>query len=278
MGIKSFKAVLNNFNSRQALLAFNVQNIYHLAALCELSNQENIPIIAQFSVRYIKLFDVVYGLENIVNRYKKGQVFFHLDHCKEFDVLEKCVKANFDGIMYDGSDLDLKENIYNTLMAKRLTENSNCLLEGEVGRIGGEEDGIVGNVNLVNVDDALLYYNETNVDILALGIGNAHGVYKDTSVVDVSILKKFNDRIGKKLPLVLHGTSGLNDKIVHEAITYGVRKINFSTDLKVASISFNQSYFIGKTVFDETSYFKEYTLYLKEFYHNHIKKYSILCI
>lgn len=274
--MKSFKIVLNNFNIG-ALLAFNVQNIYHLAALCELSMQENIPVIAQFSVRYVKLFDTVYGLENILERYKKGQVFFHLDHCKEFDVLEKCVKVDFDGVMYDGSDLPLKENIFNTLRARRITENSNCLLEGEVGRIGGEEDGIVGNVNLVNVDDALLYYNETDVDLLALGIGNAHGVYKDTSVVDVLILQKFNERVGVKIPLVLHGTSGLSDKIVHEAITYGVRKINFSTDLKIASVSFNKSYFADKTAFDETSYYKEYTSFLKEFYKNHIKKYSALC-
>ena len=226
--------LLNALNSKldEAVLAFNVQNIYHLHALHQFANENNVEVIAQFSQRYFKQFDSLYDFKSLINSYKKKYVFFHLDHCSDFFIIQRCANLGFDGVMYDGSALNLEENINNTLKVKKMISGTDCIIEGEIGTLGGEEDGLKNKVNIVNINDAVKYYLETKVDLLALGIGNAHGFYTDTSKVDVSLLNKFNESIHDKVNLVLHGTSGLNDRLVHQAIKYGVKKNKFFNGLE----------------------------------------------
>jgi fructose/tagatose bisphosphate aldolase len=92
--------------------------------------------------------------------------------------------------------------------------------------------------------------------------------------VDVSVLKHFSEMTNWKIPLVLHGTSGLDVGKVRQAIQHGVRKINFSTDLKAASFSFNQSYFSEEKLFDELDYLSHYKKYLSAFFEEHIESYG----
>jgi ketose-bisphosphate aldolase len=271
--ITNLLTILSGCGNR-GLLAFNVQNIYHLYALNEFVTSNKIPAIAQFSERYVLLFDKLYGLNFLVNKYKHYPLFFCLDHCKNFDIIECCVNAGFDSVMYDGSDLPLTENIRNTLEVKKMMQSSNCLIEGEVGRIGGKEDAIVGRGSFVDINDALRYYKATSVNLLALGIGNAHGFYDQNANIDISILDKFQKQLEKPALLVLHGASGIDAELVRDSIKFGVCKINFSTDLKVASNNFNKNYFNGKEIFDESDYMMEYTNLLKIFYSEHIKLYQ----
>jgi fructose-bisphosphate aldolase class II len=84
------------------------------------------------------------------------------------------------------------------------------------------------------VTDAVSFYYETKVDMLAPGIGNAHGVYKSTDNVDVNLLSIFQSHLNqKKACLVLHGATGMDDQQIFKAIEHGVVKVNFSTEFKL---------------------------------------------
>jgi len=131
------------------------------------------------------------------------------------------------------------------------------LVEGEVGIVGGVEDEFSGGRStFFNMDEALSFFTESGVDMLALGIGNAHGVYKKTENVDVSLLSAFQEHLDSKSILVLHGTTGLEDKQIKKAIKSGVVKINLSTELKIIYQGVIES-LEGKTVHDEIYFYQE---------------------
>ena len=161
-------------------------------------------------------------------------MYFHLDHCVDERLIASCINWGFDSVMFDGSASSINENIFNTKRIVSLANVAGVLVEGEVGVVGGVEDGFGGGGSTVfNIDDALSFYNESGVDMLALGIGNAHGVYTTNESVDVNLLSIFQDRLKDKSNLVLHGATGLDDEQIINAIKYGVVKVNFSTELKL---------------------------------------------
>ena len=149
----------------------------------------------------------------------------------------------FNGHMFDGSELSLKENM---VVAQELLKSMaplGIILEVEAGVVGGEEDGIdnsaVGHEKLYTTPEDMLYVYESLKDIgrftLAATFGNVHGVYKPGNVkLDPTILRAGNDamkaKFGKILDLVFHGGSGSLLSEIHDAVSYGVIKMNVDTD------------------------------------------------
>lgn len=109
-------------------------------------------------------------------------------------------------------------------------------VEAELGAIGGVEDGIIhSKKNLADVHEVEQFIHEVEVEALAIGIGNAHGMYQGTPDLDFGLLKEC-----KKLsppPLVLHGGSGIPDQMILKAIELGIRKINVATEIRNAFMS-----------------------------------------
>jgi ketose-bisphosphate aldolase len=230
------KILSTKFETNDAILAINVQSIQQIQIIANLSKELRKEIIIQFSAKYIPYFDELIGIKRIIDRYQNYRyLYFHLDHCVDETLLSECINWGFDSVMFDGSNLSIDENIIKTSHIISLAHKKGVLVEGEVGVVGGVEDGF-GNQggSVFNMADAIFFYGKTKVDMLALGIGNAHGVYKSTDNVNVNLLSIFQSRLNqKKANLVLHGASGLDDQQIFQAIECGVVKVNYSTEFKI---------------------------------------------
>jgi fructose-bisphosphate aldolase class II len=155
----------------------------------------------------------------------------------------------FQSHMWDGSAVPLTENLE---IAKDLLAQcaaARIILELEIGVVGGEEDGVVGEINeklYSTPEDALataeaLGVGERGRYILAATFGNVHGVYKPGHVkLRPAVLKEIQDTVGAKygrdkpFDLVFHGGSGSAESDIREAIGYGVVKMNVDTDTQYA--------------------------------------------
>jgi len=217
------------------MLAVNVQSIQQIEIVSLISSELKTEVIIQFSAKYIDYFEKLIGIDRILDKYKSNKyLYFHLDHCVDERLITSCINWGFDSVMYDGSAFSINKNISNTKEIVAFANSKGVLVEGEVGIVGGVEDGFGGGGSTIfNLDDALSFYNESGVDLLALGIGNAHGVYVTNESVDVNLLSIFQERLQIKSCLVLHGATGLDDDQIMDAIKYGVVKVNLSTELKL---------------------------------------------
>jgi ketose-bisphosphate aldolase len=267
------KIIRNCLENNKAILAFNVQNTMQLDALCLASMTLNKPVIAQFSSKYIPYFDQNHGMPALVSRYQRDLVFFHLDHCNDDSLIKYCIDIGFASVMYDGSRELLDTNIYFSNKYYQYG-NGRSLIEVELGSIGGQEDGFGGDhLSYFKGPDLLRFKNEANFDLLALGIGNVHGVYNSLSVVRIELLELSNELVGRT-PLVLHGATGMSDEMIFESINYGVVKINFSTNLKFKTLELIKDYTNSAVKYEEMEFASFVSKELNNFFIQLIDKFS----
>ncbi|HEY2273642.1 MAG TPA: class II fructose-bisphosphate aldolase [Jatrophihabitantaceae bacterium] len=187
----------------------------------------------------------------------------HTDHCQKekldgfvrplIGVSQERVNAGkeplFQSHMWDGSAIELQENLDIAADLLEKAAAARIILELEIGVVGGEEDGVVGEMNeklytapgdAVRTAD-LLGTGEKGRYLLAATFGNVHGVYKPGNVqLRPEILKDLQDEVGKQVgkdrpfDLVFHGGSGSTLEEIREALSYGVVKMNIDTDTQYA--------------------------------------------
>jgi ketose-bisphosphate aldolase len=217
--------------SRKPIIAINVESIDQIIVLQKIAQELNQIIIVQFSARNINWFFDFYKDNLFFFNHKN--LFFHLDHCDDFKIIQKCIAFGFHSVMYDGSNTSIENNIANTVNLYQLAHRNSVLLEVEVGPIKGVEDGYGSEEGgEFKLNEALKMYKEANFDMLALTIGNAHGEYSTVDNINTLLLKDFQDILPEYIPLVLHGGTGLSSKILKECVAYGCIKVNFSTEFK----------------------------------------------
>jgi fructose-bisphosphate aldolase class II len=167
-------------------------------------------------------------------------VAIHLDH-GSYDECLACIEAGFTSIMFDGSHFPFEENVAKTKEMIALAHKNGLTLEAEVGAIGGEEDGVVGNGDVADPAECKAIA-DLGVDFLAAGIGNIHGSYPDNwTGLDFDVLGKVAELTGG-LPLVLHGGTGIPTEMVQKAISLGVAKINVNTECQLAFAAATRKY------------------------------------
>jgi fructose-bisphosphate aldolase class II len=153
-----------------------------------------------------------------------------LDHGKDEDQVRRAIAYGFTGVMFDGSRLPIQENTAITRSVVSRAHAAGLYVEAELGVVGSgsnyENDREAG---LTDPDAAVSFVEETGVDILAVAIGTAHGVYHGEPKLDLERLAQIASRID--LPLALHGGSGLSDDQFRAAIAGGMAKANVATDL-----------------------------------------------
>jgi len=155
-------------------------------------------------------------------------VAVHFDHGKTLDAIEQALNIGFTSVMLDGSHLPLAENISLTLQAKALAAEYGADLEGEIGAVGGSEDGSEKiAVHCTAPAQAAEFMRQTGVDALAVAIGNAHGNYKEAPRLRFDILETLQKTLD--VPLVLHGGTGISSEDFRRCIALGIRKINIAT-------------------------------------------------
>ncbi|MFC0471469.1 class II fructose-bisphosphate aldolase [Halalkalibacter kiskunsagensis] len=217
--------------------AFSAHNAETIQAILEAAQEEQSPIMIQVGQKVIQNI----GLEPmkvLIDSLAKNvtiPIAIHLDHSRQFEQTMEAVQVGFQSVMFDGSALSFDRNI---AITKKVVEIARALgigSEGEIGKIGGTEDDITVDEKdalITTTDEAVAFVEATDVDYLAVSIGTAHGIYKETPKLRFERLKEIVDAV--KRPIVLHGGSDVPDEQVQRAISLGVAKINVDTELRQA--------------------------------------------
>lgn len=220
-----------------AVGAFNVNNMEIVQAIIEAAAEERAPVILQASQGAIKYA----GLQFITTMASTAAdqhgipVALHLDHGTSFEQVVGCIRHGFTSVMYDGSHHPFDENVALTGKVVEIAHAVGVSVEGELGRIGGVEDDIKvheDDATFTDPDEAVEFVRRTGVDSLAIAVGTAHGWYKKEPKVDFDRITAIDNKV--TIPLVLHGSSGVPDEAIREAVKRGIRKINIDTELRQA--------------------------------------------
>ncbi|NMC27171.1 MAG: class II fructose-1,6-bisphosphate aldolase [Syntrophomonadaceae bacterium] len=222
-----------------AVGAFNANNMEIVQAIITAAEKEQAPVIMQASQGAIKYagLEFITGMVKIAADAARVPVALHLDHGTDFDQVVKCIRSGFTSIMYDGSKLPLEENIAVTNKVLEITRPIGVSVEAELGKIGGTEDDIhVSDREAMFTDpeEARYFVEKTGVESLAIAIGTAHGQYKGEPQLDFARLEKIKKLV--RIPIVLHGSSGVPDEAVRRAISLGVCKVNIDTNIREAFV------------------------------------------
>ncbi len=156
----------------------------------------------------------------------------HLDHARTMDQVNRCLEARYTSVMLDLSLLPFRENVSGMREAVRAARRSGASVEGELGAIG-RTDQVTGegdaSASLTDPKDAALFVEQAGVDLLAVSIGNSHGLYSTLPRLDFQRLAGIHRGVG--IPLVLHGGSGTPEEDLKRAISLGIAKINVASEL-----------------------------------------------
>lgn len=238
MPLVSLKEVLKKAEEGSyAVGAFNCNNMEIVQAIVEAAEAEKAPVIIQASQGALKYAGLNYivSLVRAAAESTRVPVVLHLDHGTDREQVLKALRAGFTSVMLDGSKFPLEENIAITRQVVEIARPMGVSVEGELGRIMGTEDHIqVSSYEAIFTDpeEAKRFVKETEVDALAVAVGTAHGVYKGEPRLDFERLRKIRELT--QIPLVLHGSSGVPDEAIRQAISLGVRKVNIDTDIRIA--------------------------------------------
>jgi len=153
----------------------------------------------------------------------------HLDHGGRVEACQRAIDAGFTSVMIDGSHLPLDQNIEQTRTIVALARSRGVSVEAEVGELQKlNPDGSMSEVkNLSDPAEVARMSREGQPDMLAVGIGNAHGFYKDAPNIRFDLLEKL--AAASVVPLVLHGSTGLADDVIARCVAMGMAKANLGT-------------------------------------------------
>ena len=221
---------------KYAVGQFNINNLEWTKAILQTAEELRSPVILGVSEgagKYMCGFGTVAAMVSSMIREMKitVPVALHLDH-GTYEGCFKCIDAGFSSIMFDGSHYPIDENVEKTSELVRICREKGMSLEAEVGAIGGEEDGVIGMGECADPDECKKIA-DLGVTMLAAGIGNIHGKYPaNWKGLSFETLAAVQEKTGK-MPLVLHGGTGIPADMIRRAISLGVAKINVNTECQL---------------------------------------------
>lgn len=223
----------------------NINNLEWTKATLQVAQELNSPIIlgvSEGAAKYMGGYRLVMAMvkELIVSQNITVPVAVHLDH-GSYEGAYKALEAGFTSIMFDGSHYPIAENVEKTREIVAACHAKGVSVEAEVGSIGGEEDGVIGAGELADPQECALIAS-LGVDLFAAGIGNIHGKYPaNWKGLDFDVLQEVQ-RVTNRVPLVLHGGTGIPEHMITKAISLGVTKINVNTELQLAFAEATRKY------------------------------------
>lgn len=218
-----------------AVPAFNIYNFGSLLGVKNAAIETGAPIIFQV---FNRLFDtgvakyLIPAIEAVVNDLKTPAAI-HLDHGAGMPQVIRAIQYGASSVMIDASTKSFEENVSTTKAVVDIAKEAGVSVEAEIGHVGsaanGDETG-----EFTEVSAAVNFVNKTGVDALAVMVGTAHGKYKKAPVLGIDRIKELHDNVDAHL--VLHGGSGVPDEQIKAAVSAGIRKINYATDVCCAFI------------------------------------------
>ncbi|GLY91964.1 class II fructose-bisphosphate aldolase [Actinoallomurus iriomotensis] len=215
--------------------AFNVITVEHAEGIVAGGELAAAPVILQISQNAVRYHDGrVEPLAAACARLAETAgvpVALHLDHVDDLDLLHRAADAGFSSVMYDASRLGYAENVAATRSAADWAHANGLWLEAELGEVGGK-DGVHSPTARTKPAEAAEYVSGTGVDALAVAVGSSHAMTVKAARLDIGLIDEI--RAAVPVPLVLHGSSGVLDEDLRQAVAAGLTKINVGTQLNVA--------------------------------------------
>ncbi len=233
-----------------ALPAFNAPHLEFMMWVLEEAEHKRSPVIIQIApveYHFLDINALAEGLKALSYRFSIP-FSLHLDHAHSYKEVVEAIQSGFSSVMIDASRHPFEHNVKLTRQVADTAHLVNLMVEGEIGRVGGLEGDESWEVEGDEEDyftssrEGLRFVRETGVDLLAVAVGTRHGVYTSgPPSLHFDRIREIREATGK--PLVLHGGSGTPVYQLQQASNFGVRKVNFSTTLRVAYLrGFNEYY------------------------------------
>ncbi len=218
-----------------AVGAFNVVDYLTTKAVIRAAEELHAPVIVQVSVKTVRFWGhaTLVGWMRELADAASVPVAFHLDHCRDVSFIKGCLEAGWTSVMIDASSLPYEANLALTRQVLALATPAGVSVEAELGEIGGVEDDLAvqeAEARLVDPEKAARFCEALDLAAFAPAIGTAHGIYKSEPRIAFDRLAAIGE--GTKVPLALHGGTGLADDVIQRCIGLGCAKVNISTELK----------------------------------------------
>jgi len=300
MIVNSKNLLIKAKENKRAVGAFNFSTLEQLKAIINACVKCNTGCILSTSEGAIKFM----GIKNIVSLVKNEvqdldlEFSLHLDHGKSFEICKLAIDNGYTSVMIDASHLPYEENITLTKKVVDYAKKHNVSVESELGKIQGVEDNVSSLQSiLTSPKEAKDFIDKTQIDSLAISIGTSHGAYKfkGESKLHIDRLIEIN-KITNNFPLVLHGASSVNEKLLAKftlsggnigeakgvdnksiisAIENGICKINVDTDLRISFTTGVRESLKNPKVFDLRTYLLEGIKTMEEEVVNRIKLFNL---
>ncbi|MFD4912598.1 ketose-bisphosphate aldolase [Streptomyces virginiae] len=211
--------------------AFNVVQIEHAEAIVAGAERAAVPVILQISentARYHGSLAPI-GLASLtLAREASVPVAVHLDHAESADLVHEAVELGFTSVMFDASKLPYDANVAATRDIAEYCHRADVWVEAELGEVGGKDGAHAPGVR-TDPDEARAFAAATAVDALAVAVGSSHAMLTRDANLDFGLIARLRDALD--IPLVLHGSSGVDDADLAKAVAAGMTKVNISTHL-----------------------------------------------
>lgn len=220
---------LMKLNAGRAVGAFNTINMEMTEAIFEAAEEENVPLIVMIYAPIFKkhgnsLVPMIKGMVRGI----KVPVCLHLDHALRFDEVVQAIRMGFSSVMIDASALPIEENIKITKKVVDIAHACNVSVEAELGYVPTSSNNC-GNKQFTKPEQAEKFAKETNVDALAIAVGNVHSGKIGGAKINNDLITEIRSKIS--CMLVLHGGTSLANGDIKNVVNAGINKINFFTEL-----------------------------------------------
>lgn len=216
---------------QKAVGAFNVILLEHAEAIVTGAETAKLPVILQISqncVRYHGTLKPISVAAIALAEAAGVPVSVHLDHAESEELIKEALDLGYDSVMFDGSKLPYSQNVASSARVALLCKSYGATLEVEIGEVGGK-DGVHAPGVRTDPKEAQRFANATGADLLAVAVGSSHAMTTRSAVLDIALVSEIFQMVS--IPLVLHGSSGVQDRDLKEGVRTGMSKINIATHL-----------------------------------------------
>jgi ketose-bisphosphate aldolase len=222
-----------------AIGAFNTSTLEITRAIIETAEKLKSPVIIETSPGEAGFLTPEMAAAEVKTLAQKAKVpvVLHLDHGNSLELVKEVIKAGYTSVHIDGSSLSVAENTKLTKEAVVAAHKKKITVEGEIGHVAGSSEKHetklkIAADSLTDPAEAATFARKTGVDVLAVSIGNIHGVYDNPPKLDIERLVEIEKKVKKFFSL--HGGSGIPKNQIKKAIACGVVKVNVNTELRLA--------------------------------------------
>ena len=217
--------------ARVGVGAFNVVQLENVEAILSGATAADRPVILQVSQNAVRYHGALAPIARACMAAAEAascDASIHLDHAEDVDLVREAIDLGFSSVMYDASTMEYAANVDATAAVTQTCHEAGLWVEAELGEVGGKQ-GVHAPGVRTDPEEAAAFVAATGVDALAVAVGSSHKMVERTARLDDDLIARL--AVAVQRPLVLHGSSGVDDDGMRAAIVAGITKVNVATQL-----------------------------------------------